>query len=62
MEQHDEIADKLEHDADRLEEASEGLKKDIDETREGWEAKQQDPSIPGAQAADDDDSDTESDA
>jgi hypothetical protein len=56
VEDHDEIADKLEDDADKMQEASEKLERDIVETREGWESKQQDPSVPGAQPPEDEDS------
>ncbi len=45
---HRERADELEREADRVEQASEGLERDIDETRSDWESKQSDSRAPGA--------------
>ena len=39
----------MERDADEMEEHSEDVGERIEETRREWEAKEQDPSIPGAQ-------------
>ena len=39
----------MEHDADRMEHESERIDEHIEETRRDWEAKEQDPSVPGAQ-------------
>ena len=47
--EHDEKTDELEHEADSLEHDSEQLGERIAEARQHWEAKQQDPSVPGAQ-------------
>jgi hypothetical protein len=47
--EHDEQAQRMERDADRLEEQSEKVGEHIDDTRREWEAKEQDPSVPGAQ-------------
>jgi hypothetical protein len=47
--EHEERAREMERDADRMEEHSDKLGERIEETRREWEAKEQDPSIPGAQ-------------
>jgi hypothetical protein len=47
--EHEEQADRMEHDADRMEHESERIDEHIEETRRDWEAKEQDPSVPGAQ-------------
>jgi hypothetical protein len=47
--EHEEQADRLERDARRMEHESERIDEHIDETRRDWEAKEQDPSVPGAQ-------------
>ena len=39
----------MEHDAERMEHESERVGDHIDEARKEWEAKEQDPSVPGAQ-------------
>lgn len=39
----------MEHDAERMEHDSERVGDHIDEARKEWEAKEQDPSVPGAQ-------------
>ncbi len=46
---HEEKARELERDADEMEEHSDKVGERIEETRRDWEAKEQDPSIPGAQ-------------
>jgi hypothetical protein len=55
MDEHDEVADRLETDADALKQESDRLKGDIDETREDWKSKQQSEQVPGAQPADESD-------
>jgi hypothetical protein len=47
--EHEEQARELERDADELEEHSEQVGDHIEETRREWEAKEQDPTVPGAQ-------------
>jgi hypothetical protein len=47
--EHEERARKMERDADRMEEHSDKLGERIEETRRDWEAKEQDPTVPGAQ-------------
>jgi hypothetical protein len=49
MTEHDEQAEDLEREADHLEEHSDKVGERIDDTRRDWEAKEQDPSVPGAQ-------------
>ena len=39
----------MERDADRMEHESEQIGEHIENTRRDWEAKEQDPSVPGAQ-------------
>jgi hypothetical protein len=53
--EHEEQARELERDADQLEEHSDEVGERIEETRREWEAKEQDPSIPGAQPDPDED-------
>jgi hypothetical protein len=53
--EHEEQARELERDADKLEEHSDEVGERIEETRREWEAKEQDPSIPGAQPDPDED-------
>ena len=48
MEKHTEHADRLEREADHLAEQSDALAADISDTREDWERKQTDDSVPGA--------------
>ncbi len=48
MEKHTEHADRLEREADHLAEQSDALADDISETREKWEQRQADDSVPGA--------------
>jgi hypothetical protein len=47
--EHEEQAREMERDADRMEEHSDKLGERIEETRRDWEAKEQDPTVPGAQ-------------
>jgi hypothetical protein len=44
----DALAEKMEGEAQRLEERSHDLGQDIQETRQDWERKQADPGVPGA--------------
>lgn len=52
-------ADELEGQADDMQRASEKLEQGISETRDEWRRKQADPSVPGADEADDDQLDRE---
>jgi septal ring factor EnvC (AmiA/AmiB activator) len=45
---HERLAAELAHDADRLERENKRLDEEIDEVRQEWEAKRQDPAVPGA--------------
>jgi hypothetical protein len=45
---HERVADAAEHDLDELQEQSDRLGEDIEQTREDWRAKQADPQVPGA--------------
>jgi hypothetical protein len=47
--EHEEQAREMERDAAEMEEHSDKLGERIEETRRDWEAKEQDPSVPGAQ-------------
>jgi hypothetical protein len=47
--EHEEQAEELEDDAERMEHDSDRVGEHIDEARKEWEAKEQDPSVPGAQ-------------
>jgi hypothetical protein len=47
--EHDERADELEREADKLEEHSQEVGQRIEDTRSEWESKQQDQAVPGAQ-------------
>jgi hypothetical protein len=49
MTEHDEAADELEQEVDRMEQASGELKHEIDEQREDWDSKTKSESVPGAQ-------------
>ena len=49
--EHDEQADRLERDADKMEQESERVGGRIEETRSDWESKETSQSVPGAQAA-----------
>ncbi|HEY1358679.1 MAG TPA: hypothetical protein VGF21_10260 [Thermoleophilaceae bacterium] len=50
MAKHEERAEQLEREAERLEEQGDRIDRRIDESRSDWESKEQDPSVPGAQA------------
>jgi hypothetical protein len=47
--EHEEQAREMERDADEMEEHSDQVGERIEETRREWEAKEQDPTIAGAQ-------------
>ena len=47
--EHEEHADQLEREADKLDQHSEVVEEHIDEARREWEAKEDDPTVPGAQ-------------
>jgi len=47
--EHEERADRLQREADRMEEESDRVGRDIEDTRDEWEAKERDPAVPGAQ-------------
>ena len=49
MEHHDDRAEELEREADKLEQHSEHVGAEIDDVRKDWESKQEDQSVPGAQ-------------
>jgi hypothetical protein len=46
---HEEQAEELERDAQRLEEQGERVDRHIEETRSDWESKEHDSAVPGAQ-------------
>lgn len=48
MTEKDPRADELERELDEMEKRSERLEEEIGETREDWERKKRDPSVPGA--------------
>jgi hypothetical protein len=48
MSEHEQQADRLEHEADDMEQRSERLGEQIGDTREDWERKQRDGGLPGA--------------
>jgi hypothetical protein len=47
--EHEEQAERMERDAERMEHESDRVGDTIDETRRDWEAKEEDPGVPGAQ-------------
>jgi hypothetical protein len=47
--EHDEQAERMEEDADKLERHSEQLGERIEDVKEDWERKEHDASVPGAQ-------------
>ena len=47
--EHEEHADELDRDADKLDQHSDVVEEHIDEARREWEAKEDDPTVPGAQ-------------
>ena len=49
---YEELHDSAEHDADKLERHSEELGEEIERTRDDWEAKKRDESVPGARPED----------
>jgi hypothetical protein len=49
MDEYDETADELEQEAERMEEASGELKRDIEKQREDWDSKAKAEDVPGAQ-------------
>jgi hypothetical protein len=51
--EHEEHAEELEQEADKLDEHSDEVGQDIDEARREWEAKEDDPTVPGAQPSGD---------
>ena len=59
--EHEEQAERLERDAEKLEHESDRVGQHIEETREDWDAKEKDSSVPGAQPEQDDDIEEESD-
>lgn len=50
--EHEEQERRLEREADRMEDESERVEDDIEEARREWEAKKEDPGVPGAQPDD----------
>lgn len=48
MTEHEEHADQLEREAEGMAEDSDRVGQHIDEARRDWEAKEQDPAVPGA--------------
>ena len=55
--EHEEHAEKLEREADKLDQHAEVIGEHIDEARREWEAKEDDPAVPGAQPPPDDEED-----
>jgi hypothetical protein len=49
MEEHDEIAEELEQDAQKMDGLTDELDRDITDQREDWESKKKADAIPGAQ-------------
>jgi hypothetical protein len=47
--EHEEHAEELDQEAEKLDEHSEAVGEHIDEARREWEAKEDDPTVPGAQ-------------
>jgi hypothetical protein len=48
MESHEELAARADAEADRLEERTDALGEQVEDTRKDWERKKEDPSVPGA--------------
>jgi hypothetical protein len=48
MSEHERPADEVERELDDMEQQGERLGEEIDQTRQDWARKQQDPSVPGA--------------
>jgi hypothetical protein len=59
VEHHDERAEELEREADKLEQHSEHIGGQIDEARKDWEQKTEDQDVPGAQPPLEDDPDAD---
>ena len=57
--EHDEQAERLEQDAEGMEEHSEKLGERIDDVESDWERKEQDPAVPGARPDPDEEAATE---
>ncbi len=55
--EHEEHAEELEREAEKLDDHSEEVGEQIDEARREWEANEDDPAVPGAQPAADDEED-----
>jgi hypothetical protein len=60
--EHDEQADRLEDDADTMEQHSDQLGERIEDVQDDWEHKEQDASVPGARPDLDEDEDEEEEA
>jgi hypothetical protein len=56
MSEHERIHEEAEREADDLEHRTEELGKHVDETRQDWESKKSDESIPGAKPDEDEES------
>jgi flagellar biosynthesis chaperone FliJ len=48
MSEHEQHADRLEHELDDMQQQADRLGEEVDETRKDWERKQRDPAVPGA--------------
>jgi hypothetical protein len=60
---HEELADQLQKETDKLEQRSQGLQGEISDARQEWESKRSDPAVPGAvEPSDEDVSDSPSDS
>jgi hypothetical protein len=57
--EHEEQAEKLADELDRLDEHSDEVGERIDEVRRDWQAKEEDPTVPGAQPDPDDEDEQE---
>ena len=55
--EHEQIHEQHEREADDLEHEGQKLKQHIKEARDDWEAKKNDPSVPGARPAEDEQGD-----
>ena len=56
--EHDEQAEKLEQELERLEQHSDEVGDRIEDTRREWEAHEEDPTVPGAQPDPDEEEDS----
>jgi hypothetical protein len=52
MSEHEELHERAEHEADDLERRNQKLGEDIQSTRQDWESKKSDESVPGARPED----------